>query len=68
VIAELRQMEKKVRRFPARVAPVAEEGNDVLNFGPAVPERMRSTMLWGIQAYLKGSIESENRDSNSYLS
>ena len=61
-------MEKKVRRFPARVAPVTEEGNEVLNFGPAVPARMSSTMLWGIQAYLKGLIETENRDSNSYLS
>jgi len=67
-MAELRQIEKKVRRFPARVAPVTEEGNEVLNFGPAVPARMSSTMLWGIQAYLKGSIETENRDSNSYLS
>ena len=57
-----------MRRFPARVAPVTEEGNEVLNFGPAVPARMSSTMLWGIQAYLKGSIETENRDSNSYLS
>jgi hypothetical protein len=61
-------MEKKVRRFPARVAPVTEEGNEVLNFGPATPARMSSTMLWGIQAYLKGSIETENRDLNSYLS
>jgi hypothetical protein len=61
-------MEKKVRRFPARVAPLTEEGNEVLNFGPAVPARMSSTILWGIQAYLKGSIESENRVLNSYLS
>jgi hypothetical protein len=55
-MAELRQIEKKVRRFPARVAPVTEEGKEVLNFGPAVPARMRSTMLWGIHAYLQKSI------------
>jgi hypothetical protein len=48
-----------VRRFPARVAPVAEDGNEMSNFGPAVPARMRSTMLWGIQAYLQKSIQSQ---------
>jgi hypothetical protein len=64
-MAELRQIEKKVRRFPARVAPVTEEGNEVLNFGPAVPARMSSTMLWGIQAYLQKSIERQYWDWKS---
>lgn len=53
MIAELRQMEKNVRRLPARVAPVAVDGEWMSNFGPAVPTRMRRAMICGMHAYLK---------------
>ncbi len=45
-------MERKVNRFPESVGPVTVEGVVMSNLGPAVPARIKSTMLCGIQAYL----------------
>jgi hypothetical protein len=45
VIAEDRQIEKNVRRLPASVVPVTVDAEYISNLGPAVPARMRRTML-----------------------